>query len=212
MSDDQDTPTFVTATPPGPAAYELKFYGAVDDETAAAFEDALRHVEARTAPGTVVPLYISSTGGDVYQALKVVDLMEASPLRIETVAVGACMSAAALIFSFGARRFVGSRATIMLHGVRLEAFEGKLKDMEVEAHEMRRLNTLMWTLMSRRCGKSDDFLQKHMEGPDCYVTPAQALAMGLATDLGVPRLRVERHVRLEVEGPAIPPGDPDKKA
>ena len=136
MEPSDEVPTFLYRAKCG--ALGVTFYGAVDEASAAAFEDALQYVEKHTPAKTVIPLFISSTGGDVYCAMKIIDLIRSSPLEIHTIAVGACMSAAAVIFSFGARRFVGEHATIMLHGVRVEAFEGKLKDVEIEAAEMRR--------------------------------------------------------------------------
>ena len=194
-TNDDEIPTFLYRAQCG--ALGLTFYGTVDDNTAAAFEDALQYVEQRTAPGTVVPLFISSTGGDVYGAMKIIDLLQSSELDIQTVAIGACMSAAALIFSFGSRRFVGENATIMLHGVRVESFEGKLKDVEVEASEMRRLNTRLWSMMSTNCGRDAGHLQEHFKNDtDYYVTPRQAIDLGFATDIGVPRLRA--NVCLEV--------------
>jgi ATP-dependent protease ClpP protease subunit len=206
--EDGDPPTFmfkgrVAVHDTGPTApLGITFYGAVDDETTAAFEDALRHIEARCAPGTTVPVFISSTGGDLYCGLKICDLMRASPLRLVTVAVGACMSAAALIFSFGAERYVGEHATIMIHGVRVDVFDGKLKDVEIEAIEMRRLNTKMWRLMSVNCGKASEFFEQRFGqgNVDCYVTPETALEIGLGTAIGVPRLvaHVSREVRLEI--------------
>ena len=137
MGGDTETPAFLyEAGSAQDPALGITFYGAVDDESAAAFEDALRHIERRTGPDVPVPVFLASTGGDIYAALKIIDLMDASHLTLDTVAVGACMSAAALIFAHGRRRFVGPRATIMLHGVRVDAFDGKLQDVEVEANEV----------------------------------------------------------------------------
>lgn len=205
-TEEDETPSFVyrgRSVGGAVAPYGITFYGAVDDDSAATFEEALRYVEARVPARTPVPLMISSPGGDVYAALKMVDLMEASSLTFHTIAAGACMSAAALVFSFGARRYVGPRATIMLHGVRMDFMEGKLKDVEVEATEMRRLNTMMWTLMSKNIGQDDEFLQNRLDArnTDCYFSPAAALELGLATDIGVPVLEAHREVRLEVRYP-----------
>ena len=194
-SEPDDIPTFLYRAKCG--ALGVTFHGDVDDNSAAAFEDALQYVEKHTPAKTVVPLFISSTGGDVYCAMIIIALMRSSPLEIHTIAVGACMSAAAVIFSFGKRRFVGENATVMLHGVRVEAFEGKLKDVEIEAAEMRRLNTRMWSMMSVNCGKTEDYLQQSLQNEtDYYVTPEQAIEMGLATDIGVPRLTMQVCLRV----------------
>ena len=55
----------------------------------------------------------------------------------------------------------------------------------------------MWNMMSINCGQPEDWLQNNMNNEsDYYVTPQQAIDMGLATDIGVPRIKME--VRLEV--------------
>ena len=52
-------------------------------------------------------------------------------------------------------------------------------------------------MMSINCGQPEDWLQNNMNNEsDYYVTPQQAIDMGLATDIGVPRIKME--VRLEV--------------
>lgn len=164
--------------------------GEIDDDFVNGFEQSLRHVEKRSPPNTPLPVYISSMGGDVYAALKMVDLIDASPMRIMTVAVGPCMSAAALLFACGCRRYAGPNASFMLHSVRCDIIEGKLHDVAVEHAEMLRLNGHMFELMSRRTGNEPGYFNARFgEGnTDSYVTPTQAREIGLATHIGVPTL------------------------
>ena len=186
----------------GGASLGIHVYGEIDDDNAAAFAEALRWAEARLPDGCVLPVYVSSMGGDVYCAQQMCDLMAASHLTIDTVAVGQCMSAAALIFSHGRRRFVGPRATIMLHDVRLSGlFDGHLVDCEIETREARRLNASMWLTMSRNCGQPESFFQDRVRDQkgDLYVTPQVALEIQLATHVGVPRLFTEVHLELVSE-------------
>lgn len=46
-------------------------------------------------------LYVNSTGGDLYQAFALIDVMRSSNHTIRTVGIGAVMSAAFLIFASG---------------------------------------------------------------------------------------------------------------
>lgn len=110
------------------------------------------------------------------------------------------MSAAALIFSLGRRRFVGPNATIMLHDVRLTGiFDGHISDHEIETREARRLNESMWEIMSKNCGHDPTFFRERAieHRGDLYVTPDEALSINLATHVGVPVLRSK--VCLEIE-------------
>ena len=60
-------------------------------------------------------LYINSSGGNLYDAFALIDIMRASKLPIDTVGIGAVMSAAFLIFVCRRKRFISPNTSIMCH-------------------------------------------------------------------------------------------------
>lgn len=176
--------------------YAIHLTGEIDGDTADAFSRAVLHFERRAATQGVVPVRIQSAGGCVYSALAIVDAMEASALEFHTIAVGQCMSAAVMILCSGVTRWVSPHATIMLHDVHIEGLFGRLQDAEIETQEARRLNTLMWSMLATKANRSADFFTERVRGmrSDHYVTPQEAVEIGLVDHIGIPRL--EATVRL----------------
>lgn len=68
-------PPSLLVTGRGHAPLGVNLYGDIDEDNTAAFTEAFRWIEARSEPGAVVPVYISSMGGDVYGALLITDLI-----------------------------------------------------------------------------------------------------------------------------------------
>jgi ATP-dependent Clp protease protease subunit len=51
----------------------------------------------------ILTLYVNSTGGDLYQAFALIDIMQSSKHSVRTIAIGSVMSAAFLIFTSGTK-------------------------------------------------------------------------------------------------------------
>jgi ATP-dependent protease ClpP protease subunit len=66
----------------GCAPLGIHLYGEIDDDNAAAFAEALRWAESRLAPGCVMPLFVSSMGGDIYCAMQICDLVAGLTLKM----------------------------------------------------------------------------------------------------------------------------------
>ena len=182
-------------------AFMINLYGDLDEDNLASFVDTLRWIERERPHGERVLLQISSTGGCVYCAMAIVDLIQYSSLVVDTCAVGQCMSAAALVFSCGKRRFVAPRATIMLHAVSLDlSSRHGISEAATETAEAKRLNTLMWTTMTENCDQVPGFFQDREESHrgDSYITADEAIDLKLATHVGIPRYSSATPVRLEL--------------
>lgn len=84
-----------------------------------------------------ITLLINSPGGVVYDGFGMIDLMECSRLKIQTVAIGVVASMAALIFTAGTKgmRTMSKNAFIMTHQFSTWV-EGKYHDLvATRAHE-----------------------------------------------------------------------------
>ena len=183
----------------GEAPKTVNLTGDIDEENANTFATAF--TEAMRTGQEIIPVVIHSTGGDVYSALKIHDLIKSSTVPVATVVTGCAMSAAAFIFTAGDFRYISPNSTIMLHDVSVEAFAGRINDIVVETNEVRRLNRAMWELMAKNCELDTDFFKKKLanaQNVDAYITPESAVEWGLATAIGVPRLQTTVSVRSEL--------------
>lgn len=159
----------------------------IDAESVKEFESSF--YAAVQSGQSFVPIYINSPGGSLYDAFRIVDLIQGCPIPVHTIARGMAMSAAAMIFCCGERRIVTPHASIMLHTVRTDMLDSSLNEVETDAKEARRLQNAMCQVMAQSTGKmSASWFQKRIErrNVDVYVTPTQALKIGIATEIGYP--------------------------
>lgn len=170
----------------------------IDEDTAIQFERHFRVLEK--SPSEFIMIFIHSTGGCVYSALRIIDIMKSSEKRCVTVCSGCAMSAAALIFSQGEFRFMSERGTLMVHDASMGLSEGRLNDVEVEATELRRLTEQGYEMMSLNIGKKKNFFEKRMgkANVDAYISCEEAHKINLCTHIGVPQMKTEVSVSIDV--------------
>jgi ATP-dependent Clp protease protease subunit len=87
-------------------------------------------------------MYIDSYGGYVYQCMGLISLMKSSKVPIHTIVTGCAMSCGFLISISGHKRFGYPRSTYLYHQVSSGAI-GKVKEMEEEIIEAKRLQALI---------------------------------------------------------------------
>lgn len=77
-----------------------------------------------------VTILVNSPGGDVYDGFGIVDLMECSKVKIQTVGIGQVVSMASLIFTAGSKglRVMSRNSFIMTHQF-YSYFEGKYHEL-----------------------------------------------------------------------------------
>jgi ATP-dependent Clp protease protease subunit len=170
-----------------------KFDEAAVKEFRTSFDKALRSKQP------VVPILIDSYGGQVYSLLAMVDIIKASPKPVATIVQGKAMSCGAILFSCGTEgmRFMGETATIMVHDVASFAM-GKVTEIKADVQETERLNSIIYTILARNCGKPDDHFLKiiHDKGhADWFMTPADCVWHNLANHVRLPSLKVSVDVK-----------------
>ena len=162
---------------------EIHLIGEINSESVSEFETKLR--EAQRSGQTEIALVLQSEGGNIYDAMKIVDLILSSEVDITTVVRGYAFSAASLIFSCGTNRIMGNHASIMIHSVSVDLFGGTMAEMKVESAEMERLTQRMCETMAANTGKRKDFYKKKLEdNRDLYLNAEEALKWNLATHIG----------------------------
>jgi ATP-dependent Clp protease protease subunit len=113
------------------------------------------------------------------------------------------MSCGAILFSCGEAglRFIDPNATLMIHDVSSMDF-GKVEELKASATEADRLNSIVYTMMARNCGKRDDYFMKIVDKKkhaDWFLDATQAKKHGLANQLRLPKLDVRVDVGIELE-------------
>jgi ATP-dependent Clp protease protease subunit len=130
----------------------------------------------------VLTLYINSTGGDLYQAFGLIDVMRSSPHVIRCVGIGAIMSAAFLIFSSGDRghRLAARNTSFMCHQF-TESMDNKYHDLKATMKENDSCNERMVSILKDATGLAPSVIKKKLLPPsDVYLTTQEVLDLGIA--------------------------------
>lgn len=151
----------------------------------------------------VIPVEIDSYGGQVYSLMSMIGAIKSSRLPVATVVQGKAMSCGAILASFGSEglRFMDKDATMMIHDVSSYAF-GKIEELKADAREAERLNSKVYTMMARNCGKPDDYFTKiiHDKGhADWFLDAEEAKEHKLIDQIRMPELIIKVSVDIDLE-------------
>mgnify|MGYP003153085225 CR=1 FL=1 len=163
---------------------------------------SIQMAQAQNSGQKIIPVVIDSYGGQVYSLMSMVAAIEAAEIPVATIIEGKAMSCGAVLFSCGAdgKRFMDKNATIMIHEVS-SAYWGKNEEIQASAEETKRLNEKILVMMARNIGKPDKFfLDKiHDRGhSDWFLDADEALELGLADQLRLPKLKVDIEVDIDL--------------
>lgn len=138
----------------------INFSGEVTQETASQFIKNIRLMDHVTDKDIIVLL--NTDGGDVSQAMAMVDSIRECNSKVITHAVGPCYSAGAIIFQSGDVRRMSSNATLMIH-LGAESYP--------EDHP---LNIERWMAENKRIGvKSNSILFEKLKKKNPKLTKSQ---------------------------------------
>lgn len=127
------------------------------------------------APITVL---INSDGGDVYEALGLIDYMKSQKVKFNVIARGRAMSAAALILACATGTRAASKMTsIMVHEIST-ANQGKASDIRANADHLEELEELTFQLLAEHTKQDTDFWKKSAR-KDFFFNAAKAKELGL---------------------------------
>ena len=130
----------------------------------------------------ILTLYINSTGGDLYSALALIDIMNTSSHPVRTIAVGAAMSAAFLIFASGTKgqRYCGTNTSLMCHQFS-DSTEGKYHDIKATMKDNELSNQRMVDVLKAATGLAPSVIKKKLlPASDVYLTADEAIELGIA--------------------------------
>lgn len=174
------------------------------------FTEKFLELEASPKLGIII-LFISSYGGSVHNFLSMRDLIKSSSKKVVTVALGKAMSAGAFLLNSGTKgyRFVAPTASVMLHEISGGAI-GTNTQIQVDAKETARLNDLIVEVVAEDSGLSVGRVRAILSQGDTYLTAQEAIQVGLADHIGVPRTIASgiQEINLAILNQAMEPEKP----
>lgn len=133
----------------------------------------------------VLTLYINSTGGNLYEAFALIDVMRNSHHPIRTIALGSTMSAAFLIFASGTKgeRYAAKNASFMCHQFS-ESMSDKYHDLKATMKENDICNEKMVAILKEATGLAPSVIKKKLLPPsDVYLTAHECVELNVADHL-----------------------------
>jgi ATP-dependent Clp protease protease subunit len=131
----------------------------------------------------ILTLYVNSSGGDLYQALALIDVMNTSEYPIRTIGIGTVMSAAFLIVASGSKgeRYLAQNTSCMCHQFAGGGSDAKFHDLKAEMKENEMLNVSMTNVLVAATGKAPTYVKKRLLPPtDVYMTAQEMIEHGAA--------------------------------
>lgn len=156
--------------------------GEIDEENIEKCIKWITYENLGNKPGHMLTLYINSTGGSLYDAFALIDIMRTSAFPIRTIGIGAVMSAAFLIFAAGTKkeRYAGANTSFMCHQFS-ESMDNKYHDLKATMIENEHCNTRMVEVLKDATGLAPSVVKKKLLPPsDVYLTAEQVVELGVA--------------------------------
>lgn len=150
--------------------------------------------EAQNTGQDVIPIVIDSYGGSVDALISMLDVIEACPVPVATIAIGKAMSCGSILLTCGTEgyRYVAPRARVLIHPITSMSW-GNLDDVNVKAKELKRLVKLCFHMMAKNCGLEKDFFinkMKEKRNADWILTPKECKKLNIAQHIGMPKFNV----------------------
>lgn len=157
-------------------------YGDISEDNINSAIKWLVYENLDTKTEKLLTLYINSQGGDLYNAMGLIDMMRKSHHPVRTIGLGSVMSAAFLIFVSGTngQRYIAKNAGIMCHQYS-DSMIGKHHDLKASMREGDNLNKRMLELIRASTGLTTAKIRsKLLNESDNYITADEAIELGIA--------------------------------
>jgi ATP-dependent Clp protease protease subunit len=125
-----------------------------------------------------INVLLNTNGGDVYEALGIIDYIESLEVPVNVIARGRVMSAGAMILCAATGTRAASKlTTIMVHEASAEIF-GKTADIKANADHIDELEEDFYRMMAVKTKHNEEFWKKACR-KDYYMSASKALELGL---------------------------------
>lgn len=110
-----------------------------------------------------INLFIDSGGGDLYSALKLIDVMNMSRITVRTIGWGSVASAALMILMHGHVRMVTPNCSLMSHHASYELSNVKMLTTDSSVFsDMKQIAERVMNLYVNATGQNKAYIRKHL--------------------------------------------------
>jgi ATP-dependent Clp protease protease subunit len=159
--------------------------GTIDMDMADAFRTLMFYLDSKDNERPI-KLYINSPGGMIYPLLGMLDVIDKVKSPVYTYANGLAASAAAILLTYGDKRYATRYSTIMTHQPLIGCVGGQTEDIKIHAKEMDRLRLLLAEIVSYKTGLSIEKILTDLFDRDTYITPEKAKELGIIDEIVEP--------------------------
>ncbi len=153
----------------------------------------------------IIPIIVDSFGGDVYSLMRMLDTITAAKsagAKIVTIGKGKMMSCGSVLVAAGTKgsRYVQPQACMMIHEVS-SSWLGKNMELQADAEETNRLNTILLQKLAEFAGKpKKHFIELiHNVGhADLFLDAKNMVTLGLIDVIGEPVLTTSITMDVEI--------------
>jgi ATP-dependent Clp protease protease subunit len=146
----------------------------------------LLHMRDEKTKSDPINIIINSDGGDVYEALGMVDFIQSLDVKVNTICRGRAMSAAALLLCAGTgTRAASKNSTIMFHEISSGIY-GKSSDMKANVQHTEKLEEILISIITSNSKKDSNFWKERIL-KDYYLSPDEALELGVIDTIIQPK-------------------------
>ncbi len=160
----------------------IVFLGGPIDDSAANLIIAQMLFLSNEDSNTDIHFYINSPGGSITAGLAIYDTMKFLRCDVATYCVGLAASMAALLLAGGtaSKRGLLANSRTLLHQPLISGvLEGVATDLEIEAKEILRLRTRLYTILAEHTGKDTEKIEKDCDR-NLWLDAKETVDYGLA--------------------------------
>lgn len=131
-----------------------------------------------------ITIYLSSTGGDVYQGMAIYDFIRACPCDIHIIGSGQIMSMGFMIYLAGDVRTAMPHTTFMMHSLSYSPGETPkiVRNHEIDVLEAKRMNNRMLDVMGERTNRNKKYWYRTVLLLDKHYSVDEAKEVGIIKD------------------------------
>lgn len=160
--------------------------GEIDEENVNEVIKWLAYENIDPRPDRVLTLYVNSQGGDLYEAVGLIDMIKNSQIPVRTIGYGSVMSAAFLVVAAGSpgERYITKNCGIMCHQMSVLEEAGKYHDIKATRKETDRLNQAMYDILKEATGLDGRIIKTRLlPAHDVYMTAEEMIEFGAADQI-----------------------------
>lgn len=143
-----------------------------------------RMYEKSSAP---IELHVSSSGGDPYEMLRLVDEIEASPVQVKFIGSGLIASAATWVMAVSDVRMLHKNSYVLVHDGS-DQLEDRHTDFQITSKHFQNLQDRLYDMFEQNSRMPKAFWQDVCQR-DLYLNAEETVTLGLADKVIPPRKR-----------------------